>query len=267
MNGESIGYSYSYRHFENYWWSEVFLQNLNKYEPLIIKFTPDLDLAEQYGELQVNIDQTKVIQPIIVPINKIIVVGGQKLIVKSLEMGAFSSQLTTYLDPENEKLLVLIAFKDFTSGVSWDDDSLEINYKYSNFPVGQLNHGNTLSLELKNASVLNRSFETISFDPRTRNFSTLPEHLTLKEVNVEGNQYEIILEEHQSVGNQGLMPDMTSSIEDVSGFSEGPGINNINVHHITLILKSNQLVTFKVLGGTELKALPGPIIIQLPKAK
>ncbi|KAF0225275.1 MAG: hypothetical protein FD133_652 [Erysipelotrichaceae bacterium] len=265
LDGQSISYGYSYRHFENYWWTEVSLKNLNKYEPLNIKFTPDLDLAEQYGELQVNIDQTKVIQPVIVPINKTIVVGGQKLILKSLEMGAFSSQLTTYHDPENEKLLVLIVFKDFTSGVSWDDESLEVNYIYDNFPIGQLNHMNTFSLELKNASVLDRAYETVSFDPKTRTFSSLPEHLTLKEVIVNGNKYEIVLEDHQSVGNQGLMPVKTNAIDDFSWRGETIGLSGINEYHIELEIRDDKIVIFKVLGGTELKVLPGPIIIQLPK--
>ncbi len=264
LSGESISYGYSYHHFENYWWTEASLTNINNYEPFIIKFTPNHELSDQFGELQITIDQTKVIQPVIVPINQTMVVGGQKLIIESLEMGAFSSQLTYYLDPTNEKLLVLIVFKDFTNGVYWEDESVEHNTRYANFPVGQLNHEKNLSLELKNASILDRKFETISFDPVSKTFNTLPEHLTLKEVLVEGNNYEIILEEHQSVGNQGLMPIMSNAIEDVSWLSEGPGLSNLNVHHIKFTLKNNQIVEFKVLGGTEISELPKPLIIKLP---
>jgi hypothetical protein len=262
--GDSIGYATSYHHFENYQWAEISLKSLNDYEPLLIKFTPNNDLVDLYGELQVNIDQSKVIQPVYIQINETIMVGGQKLIIKNLEMGAFSSQLTYYLDAKNEKMLVLIVFKDSTSGVSWDDESVAVNYKYENFPIGQLNHEKNISLELKNASVLDRAFETINFDPVSRTFSALPEHLTLKDVVVIDNKYEIIFEEYQSVGNQGLMPIMNGSVEDVSWFSEGPASSNLSVHHVSFFLKNDQLVKFKVLGGTELGDLPKPVIIQLP---
>ncbi len=264
LSGESISYGISYHHFENYWWAEISLKDLNAYKPFIIKFTPDHDVEQQFGELQVNIDQTKVIQPVTVPIDETIVVGGQKLIIKSLEMGAFSSQLTYYPDPHNDKLVVLVMFENFTSGVSWDDDSLPINYKYENFPFGQLNHEKTFSLKLKNASLLDRTFETITFDPKTRNFNTLPPHLSLKEVVVDENEYEIILEETQSVGNQGLMPIMSDSIEDPTGSSETTMLNNQQVHHIKFVLKNDQIIIFNVIGGTELRELPEPLIIALP---
>jgi len=264
LNRESISYGISYRHFEKYWWAEVFLKDQNHYEPLIIKYTPKHDQPDQFAELQINIDPTKVIQPVVVPIEKTIIVGNQKLIIKSLEMGAFSSQLTYYLDPENEKLLFLVVFKDSTSGVSWDDETIAINNKYSNFPFGQMNQNKEYSFELKNASVLDKEFETIRFDPKTKTFDTLPPHLSLKDVLVDGNKYEIIIEEDQSVGNQGLMPIMTSSIEYISGSSESTALNKHQVHHINFVLSNDQLVTFKVLGGTELEKLPEPIIIKLP---
>jgi hypothetical protein len=264
LNGESISYAISYQHFENYWWAEISMKNLNDYEPLIIKFIPNQNAVDQFGELQVNIDQSKVIQPVVVPINQNILVGGQNLILKSLEMGAFSSQLTYYLDSKNDKMLVLIVFKESTSGVFWDDETLSINFKYENFPFGQLNNKGTISLELKNASVLDKAFETISFDPVSRTFNALPEHLTLKEVIVEGSKYEIILQEHQSVGNQGLMPVTNTSIEDVSWLSESSGLGNVKTLHISFVLTNNQVVQFNVLGGTELSDLPKPVIIQLP---
>lgn len=263
VDGESLSYGISYRTFENYWWAEISLKDLNNYKPFIVKYTPNHDMANQFGELQITVDQSKVIQPVVLPIHRTIVVGDQNLILKSLEMGAFSSQLTYYLDPNNEKLLTLVFFKESTGGVSWDDESIAINNKYENFPFGQLNHQNTYSLELKSASILDKAFETISFDPKTRSFNALPPHLTLKNIVVDGNKYELFLEEHQSVGNQGLMPVPDEHIYDVYGISDYSYSNNLQTHHISFFLNSQEIVLFKVSGGTELTELPKPVVIQI----
>ena len=264
LSGEPINFGISYKHFESYWWGEISLLKINDYKPFIIKFTPRAEFTDQFGELQINIDQTKVIQPETVQINKTIEVAGQKIFVKSLEMGAFSSQLTYYLDPENDKLLVLFNFKDFTSGNSFDDESAVNDYLYENFAFGQMNHEKTFSLQLKNASILDRTFETVRFDPKTSSFIALPEHLTLKDVIVDGNTYEIILEENQSVGNQGLMPILDYDISDISWFSEGSATSNLQTLHIRFNLVDDQMVTFRVLGGTQITDLPESIIIKLP---
>ena len=259
LNGDRFISGYALTHYENYRWAEVYLDTLNVYQPFVIRFTPYGKDSTQVANMTITIDSTKVIQPIIIPINQTIVVSGQKLILQSLEMGAFQSRLMYYQDPDNAMLVNLINFKGESGSMFTSSEDAALKIEFGGFPIGQLNHQKTMSFELINAFVLDRTFDTVTFDPKTKTFADLPQHLTLVDVQVDGNNYDLTLEQaDNSVINNFLSP-RSSNIVDGTYW-----VSSSNQIHIGFTLANSQPVMFHVVGGTKVIDLPAPIIIKIP---
>ena len=174
-------------------------------------------------------------------------------------MGAFQSRLMYYQDPDNAMLVNLINFKGESGSMFTSSEDAALKIEFGGFPIGQLNHQKTMSFELINAFVLDRTFDTVTFDPKTKTFADLPQHLTLVDVQVDGNNYDLTLEQaDNSVINNFLSP-RSSNIVDGTYW-----VSSSNQIHIGFTLANSQPVMFHVVGGTKVIDLPAPIIIKIP---
>lgn len=258
LDNKQISLAYQLKYVKDYRWAELYLTDLNTYQPFVIRFMPYGQDSTVFGNMTIVIDQTKAVEPKIIPINKTLIVAGQKLILKSLEVGAFQTRLGYTFHSDNFKILNQISFKDSTGGFLGSEDPSGPNTYFAIFAIGQMSNQPQLSIELSNAYVLDKAFETVCFDPKTRTFEALPDYLSFSKVEVDGNNYELTFTNQQGVMNQMMMP-ISDNVVDLSTWGRlTPGETTLG-----FTLSNDQLVTFKVLTGTVVSNFPNPISISL----
>jgi len=260
QDNKLISLAYQLKYVNDYRWAELYLTSLNTYEPFVIRFTPYGEESSVYADMTIVIDQTKVVEPVLIPVNKTLIVAGQKLILKNLEVGAFQTRLIYAFDSKNPMILNQVTFKDSTWGFLGSEDPSGPATYSTTFAVGQLNHASSLKIEISSAFILDKAHETVSFDPKTKTFESLPEDLSLVKLVVSGNDYELTFTNQQGIMNQMMMP-ISENVDELSTWgSMSPGETTLG-----FTLSNDQPVIFRLLAGTIVTDFPDPVSVSLKR--
>ncbi len=175
-DGKRVWTSAHNTYFEEYQWMELELTDLNTFEPLSIRIIADDDEKTESESAILQNNPYKKVEMINQKLNQSIEIDGQRIILDSLEVGAFVSRLKFHADPENSERIDQMTFsyqngkkQAQTVSANWTPT----DYTYI-FGVGQLNQYGHVEVKIVEATFIQKEKIDIVMDTETLQIDGLP---------------------------------------------------------------------------------------------
>ena len=194
-DGKRVWTSAHYTYFEGYQWMELELTDLNSFEPLSIRIISDDEKKTESESAIIQNNPYKKVELIRQELNQIIEIDGQRIILDSLEVGAFVSRLKFHADSENSERVDQMSFsyqngkkQAQTVSAGWTPT----DYTYL-FGVGQLNQSGPVEVKIVEATFIQKEKIDIVMDRETLQITGLPLEIQAIDLSVNEDEFRFSL--------------------------------------------------------------------------
>jgi hypothetical protein len=215
-----------------------------------VTFKPYGEKSDIKSSYLINIDPAKIVQTVSKDLGKTIQIEGQEVILDRLEIGAFQSRLIYHNSETNGRIIQQLVFENSKGAKIQSPKDMSDKFEFTDFEAGQINPPIKFDLKIIQASLLEKKFATVEFNPKTQEFTELPDFLTLIQVDKKGNNYTITLKNSSGQGTF-LYPKSANAIDLGDRW-----ISFIGETWMSFTITDDQPVVFSIMGGKKVAGLP-----------